>query len=346
MNVLLLAGGLGTRLRPLTEHMPKPMALVINRPWLEHLILHLKEQGVQRFVIALKHHPEKIKTYFGDGRKWGVSIQYAVERELLGTAGAIKNAEPLLDDRFVVINADVVHDTELKPLLEAHERHGGQVTIALKEVEDPTQFGVVELDETGRILRFVEKPRLKEAPSRLINAGIYVMDKKVLAAIPSHREVSIERETFPALIEGDAGVYGQRIEGYWADMGTKDRYRSLHWDLLRGASRLPVPGQDDGDGIRMGKGCKIGPGVLLVPPVLIGDHVRIGARSVIGPNVVLGDQCVIGPNVRLSDSILWNKCRVHEGAHLSNCIFGYGLELGSRHILHEAVMNRTGVMQA
>lgn len=346
MNVLLLAGGLGTRLRPMTENMPKPMAPILNRPWLEHLILHLKEQGVHRFVIALKHHPEKIKNHFGDGRRLGVSIQYALEDKLLGTAGAIKNAEALLDEQFIAMNADIVHDIELKPLLDFHRSHGGKVTIGLTEVEDPSAYGVVEQDDTGRILRFVEKPRLDEAPSRRINAGIYIMDKSVLAAIPSDREVSIERETFPHLIRENMGVFGTTIQGYWADMGTKDRYRKIHWDLLTGQSRIHIPGHVQDQGIWIGKGSKIGAGVLLVPPVLIGDHVRIGARAVIGPHVVLGDKCTIGPNVRLSETILWDGCRVNEGAYLNNCIFGYNLELGPRHILHEAVMNRLGVMQA
>ncbi|MEK5164312.1 NDP-sugar synthase [Paenibacillus sp. FSL R5-0527] len=346
MNVLLLAGGLGTRLRPLTENMPKPMAPILNRPWLEHLILHLKEQGVHRFVIALKHHPEKIETYFGDGRRLGVSIQYAVEETLLGTAGAIKNAEALLDEQFVAMNADIVHDIELKPLLDFHRSRGASVTIGLTEVEDPSAYGVVEQDDTGRILRFVEKPRLDEAPSRRINAGIYIMEKSVLQAIPSGREVSIERETFPQLIRENIGVFGTTIQGYWADMGTKDRYRKIHWDLLKGTSRIRIPGYDRDSGIWIGKGCKIGTGVLLVPPVLIGDRVSIGARSVIGPHVVLGGKCSIGPNVRLAETILWDGCRVNEGAYLNNCIFGYNLELGSRHILHEAVMNRLGVMQA
>lgn len=346
MNVLLLAGGLGTRLRPMTENMPKPMAPIMNRPWLEHLILHLKEQCVQRFVIALKHYPEKIKTYFGDGSRLGVSIQYALEDKLLGTAGAIKNAEPFLDEQFIAMNADIVHDIELTPLLDFHRSHGGKVTIGLTEVEDPSAYGVVEQDDTGRILRFVEKPRLDEAPSRRINAGIYIMDKRVLASIPSDREVSIERETFPQLIREDAGVFGTTIQGYWADMGTKERYRNIHWDLMSGTSRIHIPGQAQGNGIWIGKDCKIASSALLVPPVVIGDHVHIGARAVIGPHVVLGNQCTIGPNARLSETILWDDCRVNEGAHLTNCIFGYGLELGSRHILHEAVMNRVEVMQA
>jgi mannose-1-phosphate guanylyltransferase len=346
MNVLLLAGGLGTRLRPLTENMPKPMAPVATRPWLEHLLIHFKNQGVRDFVMAVKHYPEQIREYFGDGSRWGVSVRYAVEQELLGTAGAIKNAEPLLDDRFVAVNADIVHDIRLEPLMDFHDRHGGAVTIGLTEVEDPSHYGVVEQREDGRILRFVEKPRRDEAPSRRINAGIYVMEKHVLRYIPPHREVSIERETFPLLIERQVGVYGMVLDGYWMDMGTRERYRKIHWDLLNRKWTLPIAGKEQGSGIWIGERSRVGRGVMLVPPVLIGEDVEIGDRSVIGPYAVIGDGCVIGRGVRCTETILWNRCVIHDAAQLSGCIFGHGLELGPRHLLHEAVMNRIGLMQA
>ncbi|MFC4769859.1 sugar phosphate nucleotidyltransferase [Effusibacillus consociatus] len=341
MKALLLAGGLGTRLRPLTENLPKPMALVGNRPWLEHLIVNFKNQGIQDFVLAVKHYSNEIRNHFGDGRSWGVNIEYAVEETLLGTAGAIKNAENLLSDRFLVVNADIIHEVSIMPLLDYHIQHKGIVTIGLTEVEDPSQYGVVEQNGSGKILRFVEKPKRDEAPSRRVNAGIYVMEKQVLEWIPKNTEVSIERETFPLLIEKNIGVYGTTIQGYWMDMGTKDRYRKLHWDLLDRKFSLPLQEKEQDYGIRIGEGTKIGSGVLFVPPVLIGNEVHIGDRSVIGPYAVIGDRCEIGHHVRCSETIMWNDCKVQDAAQLKNCIFGYGLELGSRHILHEAVMNRT-----
>lgn len=346
MNALLLAGGLGTRLRPLTEQMPKPMALVANRPWLEHLVIHLKNQGIYDFVFAVKHYHEQIRDHFGDGSKWGVSILYALEQSLLGTAGAIKNAESMLDERFVVVNADIVHEINFHPLLEYHLQHGGLVTIGLTEVEDPTQFGVVEQEGNGRILRFVEKPCLEEAPSRRVNAGIYVMEKEALSCIPKDQEVSIERETFPLLIEKTAGVYGKVISGYWMDMGTKERYRRIHWDVLNRTCGLPLPGEETGKGIWVGEDCEIAPGALLVPPVLIGSRVKIGERSIIGPFAVIGDDCEIGKNVRCSETIMWDRCKVGDAMHLNNCIFGFDLNLGPRQILHEAVVNRMEAMQA
>jgi mannose-1-phosphate guanylyltransferase len=346
MNALLLAGGLGTRLRPLTETIPKPMAPVVNRPWLEHLIEQLRQQGIRDIVMAVKHHPDKIRNYFGNGRKWGVNIRYAVEQTLLGTAGAIRNAEPLLDDRFVVINADIVHDASLAPLIRFHERHGGCVTIGLTEVEDPSQYGVVEQDDQGRILRFVEKPKKEEAPSRRINAGIYVMEKRALAYIPTEREVSIERETFPLLIREGAGVYGASISGFWMDMGTRERYRAIHWEILNRKTGILIPGKESSNGIWLGQNCQIGSGAMLIPPVLIGDRVTIGERSIIGPYSVIGNDCRIGGNVRCSETIMWDGCVIHNDTRLHQCVIGYGLEIGSRQVMHQAVMNRPGVMKA
>ncbi|MFC5702265.1 sugar phosphate nucleotidyltransferase [Cohnella faecalis] len=341
MKALFLAGGLGTRLRPLTEHLPKPMALVGNRPWLEHLLLHYKAQGVDEFVIAVKHYRELIETLLGDGSKYGVRIDYSVETELLGTAGAIKNAEKLLADRFIVVNADIIHQVDLASALRFHDEHGGAATICLTEVDDPSHYGVVDQAGNGKIVRFVEKPKKEEAPTNRINAGIYIMERRALDHIPAGRPVSIEKETFPLLIENGSGVYGHPIGGYWMDMGTKVRYRQLHWDLLDRRFPLAIGGKDsDDNGIWIGDNVRVGQGVLFVPPVMIGDDVTIGDRSIIGPYAVVGNGTRIGSHVRLSQSILWERCKIRTGAQLNECIFGTGMQVGP-HILHEAVCNRT-----
>jgi mannose-1-phosphate guanylyltransferase len=315
------------------------MAPVGNRPWLEHLIAGLKEQGIREFVIAVKHYPERIINHFGDGGKWGVGIRYTHEPVPLGTAGAIKNAEEWLDGRFIAINADIVHRADIRALVDAHEHSGAHVTIGLVEVADPSQFGVVEQTEDGRIARFVEKPPRGEAPSNRINAGIYVMEPEVLRKIPAGREVSIERETFPLLIAEGYRVQGADVGGYWMDMGTSERYRRIHWDLLDGKLRLDLPGQERGGGIRIGEDTEIAQGAMLVPPVLVGSRVKIGERAVIGPYAVIGDDCVIGRGAKIVHSILWDRCTAAEAAQLNRCIVGSGLKIGSRHLLHEAVVN-------
>jgi len=340
VKALFLAGGLGTRLRPLTEHLPKPMALVGNRPWLEHLLLHYKEQGVREFVIAVKHYRELIQSHLGDGSEFGVSIEYAVEKELLGTAGAIKNAERLLSDRFLVVNADIVHRIDLASALRFHERHGGAATICLTEVDDPSHYGVVDLADGGRIRRFVEKPKKENAPSNRINAGIYIMERRALDFVPAGEAVSIERETFPLLIENGSGVYGHPIGGYWMDLGTTERYRQLHWDLLDRRFPARIDGEEmEAKGIWLGRNVRVGQGVLFIPPVVIGDDVSIGDRSIVGPYAVVGKGSRIGSQVRLARSILWDRCRVRAGAQLNECIFGTDVRVGP-HILHEAVGNR------
>ncbi|MCC3375765.1 NDP-sugar synthase [Cohnella sp. REN36] len=343
MQALLLAGGLGTRLRPLTENLPKPMALVGNRPWLEHLILDYKDQGVDEFVIAVKHYRELIESFLGDGSKYGVRIEYAVEKELLGTAGAIKNAEHLLGDRFIVVNADIIHQIDLQNAIRFHEDHNGLVTICLTEVEDPSHYGVVEKGEDGRISSFVEKPKKEEAPSNLINAGIYVMDRAALDHIPARKVVSIEKETFPLLIDNGSGVFGYPVSGYWMDMGTKDRYRQLHWDVLDRKFPLSISGKEMNEkGIWIGENVHIGQGVLLVPPVMIGDNVTIGDRSIIGPYTVIGNSCRIGSHARMSKTILWDRCKVSAGAQLNECIFGTGMQIAGPHMMREEVLSSAG----
>ncbi len=341
MKALLLAGGLGTRLRPLTEDLPKPMVPVGNRPWLEHLILHLKDQGIHQFVITAKHYAEVIQQYFGDGRQLGVEIEHVVEPTLLGTAGAIKNAEHLLGDRFIVFNADIVHHVDLLPLLEFHRSHQGAVTIGLVEVANPSQYGVVEQDSTGAILRFVEKPKPEEAPSNRVNAGIYVMEKTALRWIPRGREVSIERETFPMLIEQGAGVYGKTISGYWMDLGTKERYRQAHWDLLNQELRLKLDAEEREPGIWIGRNVRLGNGVLLLPPVLAGDDVTIGDGAVVGPYSVIGKGCKIGKGANILHSILWSDCRLPDGVRVEDSIVGQGVELEPNGKYVDEVLNRT-----
>jgi len=340
MKALLLAGGLGTRLRPLTEQLPKPMALVGNRPWIEHLIVQLRDQGIREFVLALKHYPELIRRHLGDGSRYGVTIDYVIEQEALGTAGAIKNAEPLLDERFLVFNADIVQHIDVKPLLRFHQESGAILTIGLMEVEDPSAFGVVELSDRGEIRRFVEKPKPGETTSKRVNAGIYVMNKEALAYIPPGREVSVERETFPSLIEQGAGLYGFPLQGYWLDIGTRERYRKVHWDLLDRKLKLMIHGQEQNKGIWVGKDVRIGDGALLIPPVILGDGVRIGDKAIIGPYTVIGEGCHIAARARLSETILWDGCIVKEGAQLYQCVFGYDSEIEAGHILYEAYAQR------
>ncbi|GEO26584.1 nucleotidyltransferase [Alicyclobacillus acidoterrestris] len=324
MKALLLAGGLGTRLRPLTENLPKPMTPVFHRPWLEHLIVHLRDQGIEDIVLAVKYHADKIQSYFGDGESLGVNLQYAYERQLLGTAGAIKNAQAMLSDTFLVFNADIIHHIDLQPLLEFHRGHRGVVTIGLTEVDDPSQYGVVQRTKLGEIIRFVEKPRREEAPSNLINAGIYVMEKAALDWIPESRETSIERQTFPTLIDNGMGVYGTSIHGYWMDMGTHERYLQVHRDVFDGKFPLRLSTPMVRDGVWMGRNVEIAANVRIEPPVVIGHGAVLEYGSTVGPFTVVGDQAVIGPDCSVRNSVIWPKARIKGRTQLSGAIVGPG----------------------
>jgi mannose-1-phosphate guanylyltransferase len=298
------------------------MAPVVNRPWLEHLILHLKSQGIPEFVIAVKYNADVIRNYFGDGRKLGVRIEYSQEPELLGTAGAIKHAEDLLTDRFIVVNSDIIHQVDLVPLLEFHQTSGALVTIGLTEVEDPSHYGVVQQTLSGRIVRFVEKPPRHAAPSNRINAGIYVMEKEALKWIPAGREVSIERETFPTLIRKGFPVYGWTVRGYWLDMGTLDRYLALHRDVLDGKLTLQLSYQAQKEGIWTGEDAYISDGVKLVPPVVIGNGVKVGRGCVVGPYAVLGDKVTLEPGSRCSHSVVLPGARLKGNRAIRHAIVG------------------------
>ncbi|MDQ0188912.1 NDP-sugar synthase [Alicyclobacillus cycloheptanicus] len=339
MKALLLAGGLGTRLRPLTENLPKPMLPVANRPWLEHLILHLKQQGISEFVITAKYHGEKIKAHFGDGHALGVRIQYAHEPTLLGTAGAIKNAEHLLDDRFIVLNADIIHPVQLLPLLEFHKSHGGVATIGLTEVDDPSQYGVVQQSYSGEILRFVEKPPRHLAPSNRVNAGIYVLEKKALKYIPKGKETSIERETFPLLIRRQLGVYGSSIHGYWMDMGTPERYLQVHWDVLDGMCALPLPVSASRPQVWLGRS-QIAPTARVIPPVLIGDGVTIEGNCTVGPYVVLGNHVRVRAGSHLQHTVVWPFTEVQAGTQVSHSVLArdVSVSVAAPEVVEEVVM--------
>jgi len=322
VDAVFLAGGQGTRLHPLTETLPKPMVPVANQPWLDRLAASCRAQGVTRILCTACHRWEVIRDHF-HGRGLDEWISLILEAEPLGTGGAIRNAALGLKEPFLVFNADVVSSADLAALYRFHLEKGAAVTIALTPVSDPSPYGVVDLAPDGRIRRFVEKPRREEAPSNYINAGIYVFDPRVLDMIPAGRAVSVERETFPGLIEAGFPVYGFPVVGYWNDLGTPAGYLQVHRDILQGRAAIPLPGRRQGGGW-VGEDVVIERGARLVPPFVLGDGCRVEKGAQVGPWAVLGPRVRVGERARLQDTVVWADAIVGDGVSLERAVVGYG----------------------
>ncbi len=314
MRAVILVGGEGTRMRPLTLTTPKAMLPVLNRPFLEHTFRYLLAAGVNRVALATSYLPTAIEDYFGDGRRFRLRINYIVEDTPLGTGGAVKNVARYLDDTFVVLNGDVFTDLDLKAMLAFHREREAVATMALVTVDDPSPFGVVVTDSGGRITRFVEKPPRESAPSRHINAGIYILEPQVLEALPPTGTPSmLEQELFPLMVKRRSDFYGYPFSGFWLDTGTPQNYLRLHQHLLL-----------SGQGGRISPSASINGRALVSGPVEIGERTVMdsGAR-LIGP-AALGAGCHIEDGAVIDGSVLWDRVRVMRGAVVTDSVLASG----------------------
>lgn len=317
MQAIVLVGGEGTRLRPLTESMPKPALTLVDRPFLAYMIEWLASHGVTEVVLACGFLPEVLQRALGDGERAGAALRYVAEPEPRGTAGAIRFAADelgdRLDDRFLALNGDVLTDLDLTALLGAHERSGARATIGLHPVEDSSAYGLVRRGEGGEVLAFLEKTG-ERVPGE-INAGMYVLERSVLELVPPGENVSIERDVFPRLVGGD--LHGLRLDGYWMDIGTPERYLQASWDILEGRVETRVeptaPGMMIADGVEIAQGAKIG------PRAVIGAGCRIGPGCEVRESVLLGD-CTVGEEASVSGSILSPGAEVAAGAELDGVV--------------------------
>ncbi len=319
MKAIIMAGGEGTRLRPLTSLLPKPMVPIVNQPVMEHIIGLVKHHGINDVVATLAFMPQVIEDYFGDGDEWGMSIDYAIEESPLGTAGSVRNASKLIgdDEPFIVISGDALTDINLSELVEAHKAHGGAVTIALKAVDDPLEFGVVITDEDGRVERFLEKPTWGQVFSDRINTGIYVIEPWVLAEIPEGEPYDFSSELFPALMEKGHAIYGVLVDGYWCDVGSRESYMQVHRDVLDGKAMIYIPGVHARDTLWVSESAQVHPDAILGEKVVIGKNVTIRAGAIVGDYTVVGDNCIVGKGARVSHSVLWDEVFVGKQATVS-----------------------------
>ena len=319
MKALFLAGGMGTRLKPLTDELPKPMVPIMNKPLLERNMENLKECGISDIVISTGYKSNYIKDYFEDGSKFGLNIEYVCEDIPLGTGGAIKMSERFFNDTFLVFNADIICNMNFLDLVEFHKTKSAAVTIAVTRVENPSVYGVIEYDQSDYALSFTEKPKADEIKSNYINAGVYVIEPEVLREIPANRPVSVEREVFPALLQKGKKIAVYKGCSYWMDIGTPEKYLQTHEDIMSGNCR--ISGLDfNKQGIFKDGKTIIDTTAKLIAPVYLGNNVKIGAYTTVGPNSVIGDNSWIHTGGRVIGSVLWDNVDIGNYAKLNGAV--------------------------
>lgn len=320
MKAVIMAGGEGTRLRPLTCCMPKPMAPVMNRPVMEHIINLLKNHSITDIAATLQFLPTQISDYFGDGSDLGVNLQYFIEDRPLGTAGSVKNAGGFLDDTFVVISGDALTDIDLTKAIEYHKTKGSIATLVLSSVQNPLEYGVVVTEKDGRVQRFVEKPGWSEVFSDTVNTGIYILEPEVMDYVKPGEMFDFSKDLFPLLMNKGMPLYGYIASGYWCDIGDIEAYKTCHYDILDKKAKLSMNAFEINPGVWVENGAVIEQGAQLYPPVYIGKSARIESGAIINPYSVLGSDVTLGANANVSGSIIWKGAIIKNGAQLNHCV--------------------------
>ena len=333
-----MAGGEGSRLRPLTSNMPKPMLPLLNAPMMEHIVTLLKRHGFDDIVVTVAFMANVIRTYFGDGSEFGVRMVYATEAHPLGTAGSVRNAMDELDERFLVISGDVLTDIDLSAMVAFHDERKAMATIGLCHVENPLEFGIVITREDGSIERFLEKPTWGQVFSDTINTGIFVLEPEIFDAIPPDRPVDFSSEVFPRLLDDGQPVFGAIADGYWEDVGTLEAYVRAHKDALDGKVALDITGFELSDGVWVGEGAEVHPEAKVEGPAVIGGYCRIeaGAR--------LGEYTVLGSNVRVREGADLERVVVHDNTYLGGGVRLRGTVVGRACDLRNGVRCEEGVV--
>ena len=329
MKAVIMAGGAGTRLRPLTSNTPKPMMPIMNRPMMEHIVGLLKEHGFDEIVVTVAFMSNAIRNYFGDGSEFGVRMVYATEESPLGTAGSVRNAMDELTERFLVISGDVLTDVNLAEIVRFHDEHNAMATIGLVAVEDPLEFGIVITREDGSIERFLEKPTWGQVFSDTINTGIFVLEPEVFDYIAPDRPVDFSSEVFPALLEDGKPMFGALASGYWEDVGTLDAYLGAHKDVLDGAVAVEVDGVeiDSATGVKLGPGAIVHPDATIDGPAVIGPNCRVDAGARLGPYTVLGANVRVGGDADLERVVVHDNAYLDESVRLRGSVIGRSCDL-------------------
>ncbi|MFA6188394.1 MAG: sugar phosphate nucleotidyltransferase [Sulfuricurvum sp.] len=332
MKAVVMAGGFGTRIQPLTNSIPKPMLPVINKPMMEHIIKNLKAAGIEEFIILLYFMPEVIKDYFKDGKKLGITIRYVVPDDDYGTAGAVKYAQEYLkDDSFIIVSGDLVTDFDFKHIIDYHNLKHSSLTIALTPVENPLDFGVVIARSDGKIEKFLEKPSWGEVFSDTINTGIYILEPYILDSIPKEENYDFGKDLFPALMNSNVTIWGCNVKGYWRDVGNPHSYRELHDDILNEKIDLHVSSKHtlvENTPIHSQEMIDVET-IKISGKVIVGKNVRIG-KDVNLHNVVIGNNVFIDNGSHISESVIWDNVEIKSGVHLNHAVICNNVSIGKK----------------
>jgi mannose-1-phosphate guanylyltransferase len=345
MKAMILAAGLGTRMRPLTDHCPKPLLPLLLQPMLDYILGQLSRYSIRDVIINLHHHADQLARWLGDGSRWGVHLSLSFEPEILGTAGALKRVEPLLRDApFLVLNADVLIDLDLQALWHWHCQRQALVTMVLRPDPAARSYGAVIVDANDRVRLINGRPatHMTATGQETMFACVQVVDPQVLECIPPDCFSMTTSDVYPALIERHAAVYGYCYSGYWMDIGTPERYLQAHWDLLDGAlgdtwiQRLPAGSRIM---LRSDDAPLTAPGVTFIPPVVLGPDVALAPDVCLGPYAVLGTACRLASGAVVRDSVLWDGVQVGAGAQVRSCTLATGAQVPAASTLLQAVLS-------
>lgn len=323
MKAMVLAAGVGSRLDPLTTQLPKPLVPVANRPVMQHILSLLKKHGFTEVISNLHYQPEKIERFFGDGSKFGMKLEFRCEKELSGDAGGVRACKDFLgNDTFIVLMGDLLTDANLTEIVREHKQKKALASIAVKQVEDVTQFGVALFNEQGFIHGFQEKPAQEEALSNFASTGIYVLEPEVFSHMPATGSYGFGRQLFPSLVEKGLPVLAVETKHYWSDVGTIAQYKKGNFDAAAGSLHLHLPPLTSKFRLHLEEGAIVEPGVALEGHLILGKGSKIASGAKIRGTVVIGDNCVIEDQVSLTDTVIWSNSHIQKGAVLENSIIG------------------------
>lgn len=335
LKAVILVGGKGTRLRPLTITTPKPALPLMNRPFIEHLLKLCSSYGIYEVILSTSYMADVFEGCFKDGETLGIDLKCVTEDFPLDTCGAVKNVEKYIDGTFLVFNGDILTDLNLGNLLSYHKAKGGLGTLALTRVNDPTAFGLVPMGIDGRIIEFLEKPGWDKVTTDLINAGTYVLEPEILDKVPSGKPFSFERELFPELLQTERGMYGFPSTAYWLDIGTPEKYLLGHKDMLERRIPFDFPGKEIKPSVWIGEETLIEEGALVFGPTLIGNNCIIKKNATISGLTVLGDRIEIGEGAVVEGSVIFSNARIGKQSHIRNSVLSKGVVVGDKVIVAE-----------